>query len=151
MKALQTLDVALGSSRSAAALVAIACLGTAGLVAFLPGSALYRAAVVVALGAHGVWTLRSWALRTTRNAIVRVEVGGDGQVVFRERSGRRCRGRLQAASYVGTSLTTIVVRLQGSRRSRATAILPDMLPPEDLRRLRVLLRVAGSASRSEVS
>jgi hypothetical protein len=40
----------------------------------------------------------------------------------------------------------LVIRPDGSRVSRAIAILPDMLPAEDLRQLRVLLRVAGQAS-----
>ena len=150
MKGLPTLHVALEPSRSATALVAVAHLSTAALTAFLPGPALYRALAVVAIGAHALWTLRLWALRTARGAIVGLEVGGDGHVVLCERSGRRCEGRLQAASYVGTWLTTVVVRIDGLRTSRAVAILPDMLPPEDLRQLRVVLRIAGSASRPEV-
>jgi hypothetical protein len=145
MKGPPPLAVELGRSQLAAALIVIAYLGTATLVASLPGSALVRALAVVAIGAHSVWTLRSWALRTTLHAIVRIEVAVDGQVALCERNGRRCEGRLQPASYVGTWLATVVVRVEGGRRSRALAILPDMLPAEDLRQLRVLLRVVGSS------
>jgi hypothetical protein len=144
MKGPPPLHVDLGRSRFAAAFIVIACLGTAVLVASLPGPALLRALAVVAIGAHGVWTLRSWALRTTQDAVVRVEIAADGRVALCERSGERCEGRLQPASYVGTCLTTLVVRVDGVRWSRALAILPDMLSTEELRRLRVVLRIAGS-------
>jgi membrane-bound toxin of toxin-antitoxin system len=139
--------VALGRSRLAAALVMVAYLATAALLAFAPGPKLLRAAAVVPIGVHAVWTLRRWALRTTRSAVVRVELSADGRAALIERGGRRRDGRVQPASYVGEWLTTLVIRPDGARTSRAIAILPDMLPAEDLRQLRVLLRVAGSAPR----
>ncbi len=151
MKGPPTLDLALRCSPSLAALVAVAYVGTAALVAFLPGAVLYRALAVVAIGAHAIWALRSCALRTARSAIIRLELAADGQVILHERSGRRDEGRLQPASYVGTRLSTVVVRLNGARESRSIAILPDMLSAEDLRELRVLLRVAGAAPTSEGS
>jgi hypothetical protein len=130
------------------AFVLIAHLASAALLAFAPGPAPLRAAAVVAIGAHAVWTLRSWALRTMRAAIVEIEVSADGRAVLFQRDGRRREGRVQPASYVGQWLTTVVVRPEGAQLSRAVAILPDMLPAEDLRQLRVLLRVAGTASNS---
>jgi membrane-bound toxin of toxin-antitoxin system len=130
----------------AAAFVVVGYLATAALLAFAPGPALLRAAAVVPIGAHAVRTLRQWALRTTRSAVIRVEVSADGRAALIERGGLRRDGRLQPASYVGEWLTTLVIRPDGARRSRAIAILPDMLPAEDLRQLRVLLRVAGTAS-----
>ena len=48
-------------------------------------------------------------------------------------------------SYVGERLVTLVVRQDGSRRTRALWLLPDMAPQEDLRRLRVLLRLSRAA------
>jgi hypothetical protein len=44
----------------------------------------------------------------------------------------------------GAMLTPIVLRPTGAHRSRAIAILPDMLGAEDLRKLRVLLRLGRS-------
>jgi len=38
-----------------------------------------------------------------------------------------------------------MLRPAGAHRSRATAILPDMLSAEDFRRLRVLLRLGRAA------
>jgi hypothetical protein len=132
----------------AAALVIIAYLATAALLAFAPGPASLRAAAVVPIGAHAVWTLRCWAMRTTRTAVIGVELSADGRAAMIERSGRRRDGCVQPSSYVGEWLTTLVIRPDGARTWRAIAILPDMLPAEDLRQLRVLLRVAGSASRT---
>jgi hypothetical protein len=130
----------------AAALVIVAYVATAALLAFAPGPVLLRAAAVVPIGAHAVWTLRRWALRTTRTAVIGVELSADGRAALIERGGRRREGRVQPASYVGEWLTTFVIRPDGARVSRSTAILPDMLPAENLRQLRVLLRVAGQAS-----
>jgi len=143
MKGPPPLSIELGPSRLAGAFILAAYLGTATLVALLPCATVYRALAVMAIGAHGLWTLRSWALRATPSAIVRIEVAPYGQVAFCERSGRRCEGRLQPASYVGTWLTTLVVRIGVSRRARSLALLPDMLEAEEMRQLRVLLRLGG--------
>jgi hypothetical protein len=131
----------------AGTLVTVAYVASAALLAVAPGPALLRAAAVVLIGAHAIWTLRRWALRTTRTAIAHVELSADGRAALIERGGRRCEGCVQPESYVGEWLTTLAVRPDEARLSRATAILPDMLPAEDLRQLRVLLRVAGSVSR----
>jgi hypothetical protein len=148
MKGPTPVRVRLGRSRWGATFVVVTYLASAALLAFAPGAAALRAAAVVAIGSHAVRTLRSWALRTTPAAVVGIEVSADGRAVLIERDGRRREGRVQPASYVGQWLTTLVVRPDGARVSRAIAILPDMLPADDLRQLRVLLRVAGTASDS---
>jgi hypothetical protein len=131
----------------ATAFVSFASVATAALLALAPGPAPLRAAAVVTIGVHAMWTLRRWALRTTRTAVIGVEISADGRAALIERGGRRCEGCVRPESYIGEWLTTLVVRPDGAWTSRATAILPDMLPAEDLRQLRVLLRVAGSAVR----
>jgi hypothetical protein len=88
-----------------------------------------------------VWLLRTRAYATTRRSIVSVEIGADLRATFTERGGRRVEAGVQPDSYVGALLTTIVLRPAGAHRSRAIAILPDMLSAEDFRRLRVLLRL----------
>ena len=145
MKGPPPLRIELLRSPIGAAVVVVAFLATAALVALVPGAAWLRGAAVVAIGTHAVWTLRAAALRTARRAIVGVELSPDGRAALIERSGRRHEGRVQWTSYVGTWLTTLAVRVDEERRTRALAILPDMLPAEDLRRLRVLLRVVGSS------
>jgi membrane-bound toxin of toxin-antitoxin system len=148
MKAPPRLRIQLGRSRLGAAFIVVGHLASAVLLAFAPGATLLRAVAVAAIGAHALWALRHWALRTTRAAVIGIELSADGHAVLIERSGRRCEGRVQPASYVGEQLTTLVVRPDGAHGSRSIAILPDMLPAEDLRQLRVLLRVAGTSSRS---
>ncbi len=138
------LRIELRRSWLAAACVVIGFGSSAILLALLPFEAPYRASAVLALGAHSIWTVRAWALRTARAAIVGVELSADGRVALIERSGARRQGCVRPASYVGTSLVTLVVRLDGTRRSRAIAILPDMLSAEELRRLRVVIRVVGA-------
>jgi hypothetical protein len=63
-----------------------------------------------------------------------------------ERTGRHIEGIVQPDSYVGALLTTLVVRPEGKRRLRTLTILPDMLPADDLRRLRLLLRLGHAAT-----
>jgi len=140
MKTSDSLRVELGPSRLAAAFISVSHVATAALLAFTPGNSLLRAAAVVAIGAHALHALRNFALQGAARAVVAVELSADRQAVLIERSGRRCEGRVRSESYVGERLTTLVVRGEGARVSRAIAILPDMLPAEDLRRLRVLMR-----------
>lgn len=147
MKGPPSLRIELLPSPIGAVIIVVAFLATAALVAFVPGPAWLRGAAVVAIGTHAVWTLRVAARRTAKSAIVGIELLADGRAALTERSGRRREGCVQPACYVGTWLTTLVVRIDGERRSRALAILPDMLSAEDLRRLRILLRVVGSTSR----
>jgi hypothetical protein len=145
MKGPHPLKVELRRSRLVAALVLVSHLATATLLAFAPGDAMLRAAAVAAIGAHALRAVRTWALQSAARAVVGVELTADRRAVLIERCGRRCEGEVRAESYVGERLTTLVVRPNGARVSRAIPILPDMLPEEDLRRLRVLLRY-GDAS-----
>ena len=140
MKELAPLRVELGRSRLAAAYIFASHVATAALLAYVPGDAMLRAAAVVAIGAHALRALRTCALQSARSAVVAVELSADRRAALIERCGRRCEGRIRAESYVGERLTTLVVRPDGARISRAIAILPDMLPEEELRRLRVRMR-----------
>ncbi|HZI85142.1 MAG TPA: protein YgfX [Casimicrobiaceae bacterium] len=145
MKGPAPLFIALAPSRLAAAFVVGAVIASATLVALLPFDAPYRALAIVAMGAQGIHTLRTWAFRSTRPAVVGIEVSTDGGVALIDRRGIRRQGSVRPASYVGTWLVTLVARVDGERWSRAIAILPDMVPAEEMRRLRVMLRIAGSA------
>jgi hypothetical protein len=144
MKATPALRISLGPSRSASALICFACLATAALVAWLPGAPALRGALVIGIGAHAILTMRHWATRSASRAIIGVELDVDRAMRLTERTGRRIEGAVQADSYVGAWLTTLVVRSDGKRRLRTVAILPDMLPADDFRRLRLLLRLGHS-------
>jgi hypothetical protein len=141
MKATPALRISLGPSRSASALICFACLATAALVAWLPGAPALRGALVIGIGAHAILTMRHWATRSASRAIIGVELDVDRAMPLTD---RRIEGAVQADSYVGAWLTTLVVRSDGKRRLRTVAILPDMLPADDFRRLRLLLRLGHS-------
>ena len=148
MKGPGPLKVELGRSRLAAAFVFVSHIATASLLAFAPVDATLRAAAVIAIGAHALRALRTSALQSAARAVVGVELSPYRRAVLIERCGRRCEGEVRTESYVGERLTTLVVRPDGARVSRAVAILPDMLPEEDLRRLRVLLRYGDASTTS---
>ncbi len=146
MKATPALRISLGPSRSASVLICVACLATAALVAWLPGAAALRGAVVIGIGAYAIVTMRHSAMRSASRAIIGVELDADRAVRLTERTGRRIEGVVQPDSYVGALLTTLVVRPDGKRRLRTVAILPDMLPADDFRRLRLLLRLGHGST-----
>ena len=148
MKSPGPLKVELSRSRLAAAFVFTSHIATASLLVFAPVDAMLRAAAVIAIGAHALRALRTSALQSAARAVVGVELSSDRRAVLIERCGRRCEGEVRAESYVGERITTLVVRPDGARVSRAVAILPDMLPEEDLRRLRVLLRYGDASTTS---
>lgn len=141
-----TIYIDLRASRIAGAVTLACVVATACLVAWLPASVWLRMLAVTALGVYGVLLTRSWAQRSTQRAVIAIELGADRRIAVVERSGRRIDGEVQDDSYVGASLTTIVWRAAGAHRSRAIAIVPDMLPEEDFRRLRVLLRLGQARS-----
>lgn len=144
MRTPQPLRLELKPSRLAAALIAAGVVASALLISWLPGEWWWRAAGAVAIGGYGVWLVRSRAYAAAPRAIVALEVAADLRATFTERSGRCIEGTVQPDSYVGAMLTTIVLRPTGARRSRAIAILPDMLGAEDFRTLPVLLRLGYS-------
>jgi hypothetical protein len=146
MKAARTLRLSLGPSRLASALICVTCLASCVLVAWLPGAAALRGALVIGIGAYALLTIRHWATRSASRAIIGIELDADRAVRLIERTGRHIEGIVQPDSYVGALLTTLVVRPEGKRRLRTLAILPDMLPPDDLRRLRLLLRLGHAAT-----
>ena len=144
MKATPALCISLGPSRSASALTCVAWLATAALVAWLPAAAALRGALVIGIGAHAILTIRHWATRSASRSIIGIELDADRTVRLTERTGRCIEGMVQPDSYVSALLATLVVRPDGKRRLRTVAILPDMLPADDFRRLRLLLRLGHS-------
>src|SRR5450631_812990 len=136
-------------SRIAGALTLAAVVATSSLIAWLPVDAWQRLLAVIVLGAYGMALVRAWSRRSTRRAVVAIALGADRHIAVIERSGRRIEGEVQDDSYVGSALTTIVWRGEGARRSRTIAILPDMLPAEDFRKLRALLRLGKIPRASE--
>jgi len=140
MKSTSVLRVSLQSSRIAAGLLAAATIATAAMLALLPAEPWLRAAGVVVAGACGLHALRITAAVGANGSIASIELAADRRIVITDRFGRQTAAIVRPESYAGALLTTVVLRPDGARRSRALAIWPDTMPADELRRLRVLLR-----------
>ena len=127
-------------------MLALATIATAAMLALLPGEPWLRAAGVLVAGACGIHALRRTASVGMRRSIEAIELSADRRAIITDRSGQRIEATVQPESYVGALLTTLVLRRDGARRSRALAIWPDTMPADEFRRLRVLLRHGDSGS-----
>jgi hypothetical protein len=136
--------VTLSPSRFACVLIALLAIASCIVVATLPFPPLVPWLASAAIVGWACDRIVVVGLRCGPRAVRGFELRGDSSVVVAYGGGTACAGRLRAASYVGPTLSTIVWRPYGRWRSRAILILPDMLAPEDFRRLRVLLRYARS-------
>jgi hypothetical protein len=70
-------------------------------------------------------------------------VGIDRTITVTDRRGRSCDGVILADSHVGAMLTTIVWRANAApwwRPAGVILVLPDTLPIDEFRRLRIFLR-----------
>ena len=136
--------VVLSSSHLALGLIAALALASCGVIATLPfdPAALGFATVVVVVWA--IDRIHVVALRRGPRAVRQFEVRADLTVVVVTGDGNAVAGRVHRDSYVGARMSTLVWRPFGRLRSRAILLLPDMLPAQDFRRLRVLLRYGRS-------
>ncbi len=95
------------------------------------------AAAVLAVLASGLWRC------TGRGVPALLHVGIDRSITVTDRDGRSRAGLILDDSYVGAWLTTIVWRWDGMpwwHPALAIVVLPDTLPEDEFRRLRVVLR-----------
>lgn len=127
-------------SRIGCALALAACVATATLLAGLPLPWVVQAtggAAIASVAISGLWRWRG------RGVPALLHVSVDRRITVTGRDGRSRDGAILDDSYVGAWLTTVVWRADREpwwRPARAILILPDMLPPDDFRRLRVMLR-----------
>jgi toxin CptA len=136
--------VVLASSRTALALITMLAAATCAVIAMLP---LHPTMVGFAMLVVVVWALdriHVVALRHGPRAVRQFELRGDLTVIVVTGDGNAFAGRVRRDTYVGARLSTLVWRPFGRWRSRAILLLPDMLPAQDFRRLRVLLRYGRS-------
>jgi len=144
MRNAPSIDVKLGPSPLAGVCTGIMALATLVVVLVLPVPSWLHALGCGVVLSTAWGTFRTLGLRGGPRAVVAFHLGADRVVVVRHGDGRLVAGHLRSATYVAATLTTIVWRPDGARRSRAILVLPDMLPAEDFRRLRILLRYARS-------
>jgi hypothetical protein len=140
MKTPPPLCLELRRSRLALAAVVAMHAATAALLLALPLSPAVCAAGGIGVALAGALALRSLA-GPARAA--RLALGLDRRLAVTRRDGRTRAGEVLASSYVGAWLTTIVWRPDGARFARALIVVPDVMPAEDFRRLRVMLRYGG--------
>lgn len=136
--------VVLTSSKAALVLIVMLATATCAVLATLPfePAAIVLATFAVVVGAiDRVYVV---ALRQGPRAVRQFELRGDLTVVVVMGDGTACAGRVHRDSYVGARLTTLVWRPFGRRRVRTIVLLPDMLPAQEFRRLRVLMRYGRS-------
>jgi hypothetical protein len=101
------------------------------------------------------------ALRSMRRTLGRglpaiVHLGADRRLTVTGQDGRSTSGVVRTDSYVGPRLTIVVwladARPRSWHRGCATLlVLPDMLPPEEFRQLRVLLRYGWAQAPSRAT
>ena len=144
-----SVHVVLAPSRIAGAGIGILAAATIALIIALPLQPVLQMAAVAALVAWAAWSFHVDALHRGRFGVTEVRLAPDLILVACMGDGRLVAGHVRAATYVGAWITTIVWRPDGWRWSRAILVLPDMLPAEDFRRLRVMLRYARSGDAQE--
>ena len=139
-----SVHVVLSASRIAGTGIGLLTVATIALTISLPLQPLVQMAIIAAVVAWAGWSFHVHALHRGRFAVTEVRLAPDLILVACMGDGRLVAGHVRAATYVGAWITTIVWRPDGWHWSRAVLVLPDMLPAEDFRRLRVMLRYARS-------
>ena len=109
----------------------------------LPVAGLAAGAVaILAVLAGGLWRCMG------RGVPALLQVGIDRRITVTDCKGQAHAGSILDDSYVGAWLTTIVWCADGGpwwRPARTILVLPDTLPRDDFRQLRVVLRYGRSA------
>jgi len=135
-----SLEVALAPSRLAAAGLALMALATLAVVAVTPGPAALRILAATWVACAGLEALHTIALHRGERGVRSMRLGRAGEIEIRAGTGGQRSGVVRDRSFVAPWLTIIRWRPRGAWIDRTLLILPDMLPREDFRRLRVLLR-----------
>lgn len=152
----QGLRLTLRPSRIGCTAVWIGCVLASALLAMLPLPPVGYVPcglVILAVLVSGLWRC------TGRGLPALLHVGIDRRITVTACDGRSRAGAILDDSYVGAWLTTIVWRWDDSpwwHVANAIVVLPDMLPRDSFRRLRVVLRygrpaVAGATSAEEAA
>lgn len=129
--------------------VAALVAGAAAVVALVAALPLDHWLTAAAVLATLVATVRGVRTCAGRGVPALLHVGLDRRLSVTTRDGRSRDGSILDASYVGTHVTTVVWRPDATPwyvPARTILILPDSLPRDDFRRLRVALRYGRAAS-----
>jgi|SRR6185369_13239457 membrane-bound toxin of toxin-antitoxin system len=138
-------------SHIACGAIVVLCVSSAVVIAVMRGSLAVTAvssAVVFVVLVSALWRCRG------RGVPALLHVGIDRRITVTDRNGRSESGAILDDSYVGSVLTTIVWQADGDpwwRVARSVLILPDTLPPDEFRRLRVVLRYGRAPTEAVTS
>jgi toxin CptA len=135
-----TVRIELAASRLGAAAIASMASATLALLCFAPGAPGARILAATWVACAAVHAIHAVALHRGRRGARAVELGGGGAVEVRDAAGAWRAGLLREGSFVAPWLTIIRWRTPGARFDASIVLLPDMLPAEDFRRVRVWLR-----------
>jgi hypothetical protein len=144
-----SVHVVLGPSRVIGAGIGVATLATLIVVLLLPLAGWQHAVTCALVLAWSYAAFRYAAVRRAPDAITELRLAPDLVLVVHRNDGLLVAGHVRSSTYVSSWLTSIVWRPDGARLSRACLVVPDMLPAEDFRRLRVMLRYARSGLQQE--
>lgn len=136
--------VDLAPSRLALFGIGVAATATSCIALTLPWSFAATAATVLAILAWAADRAHVVALRRGPRAVRDVEITAGLHFRAAYGDGTVRTGRVDRSTCVTAWITTLVWRPDGGRFTRSVLILPDMLPPDDFRRLRVTLRYGRS-------
>ena len=138
-------------SRIGCILLAAACAMTSILVGLLPlpvAAVFAGGLAILTMLACGLWRCGG------RGVPALLQVGVDRKITVTDREGRSCEGSILDDSYVGAWLTTIVWCADGEpwwHPAHTILVLPDTLPRDEFRRLRVVLRYGRPAAAEDTS
>jgi hypothetical protein len=140
-----SVHVLLNPSRILGAAIGVAALATLAVVLVMPLAGWQHALACAVIIGWAWLAFRATALRRAAHAVTELRLAPDLVLVVHRRDGRLVAGHVRSSTFVTAWLTSVVWRPDGARFSRAVLILPDMLPTDDFRRLRVMLRYARNA------
>lgn len=131
---------------SRVACVLIVALMISALAALVSASlgALYLSVGAAVVIGWSIDQMRIVGLRLGPRAVRGVLIRGDDSIRVLYADGRIVDGRLERGSAVSAHLTTIVWTPRRRSISKAILILPDMLPADAFRQLRVVMRYGRS-------
>ena len=134
------LAIALAPSRIAAIGLAAMVAATLAVIGVTPGNVALRVLAATWIVCGGLEALHAIVLHRGRRGARALRVSRGGAIEVVSGAGNLRSGELRNGSFVAPWLTIVRWRPDAARFDRTILILPDMLPRDDFRRLRVLLR-----------
>ena len=132
--------IALIASRVGLAAIVAMAASTLALIVFTPGAMALRILAATWVACAALHALHAAALHRGQRGVRAVLVCRDGAIEVQNAAGEWRTGSLRAGSFVAPWLTIVRWRPHAARFDATIVLLPDMLPAEDFRRVRVLLR-----------